>query len=134
MPSPTKPIPATCPECKRPEQILYACKYHSEAKTCSRCAAKFTARTKAAEKAGQQGATKAHDAAPAKSAAPTRPRLRSPSHGPRRPQAPPVKSPPAVVPQGRAVTLVLTVFSVAALRQVLALTESLQGVSVGLEG
>jgi len=46
MPSSKKPTPATCPECKRPDQVLYNCKYQPGAKYCQRCNAKFANRAK----------------------------------------------------------------------------------------
>lgn len=122
-----------CQKCGGEGEKLYKSKTHpgDYCKKCNKAAmnAAFNAK-----RTVQQGATKAHDAAKAKSAPPSKP---APPIAPPRPApAPsaPVKAPPAVVPQGRAVTLVLTVCSVAALRLVLALTESLDGVSVGLEG
>lgn len=85
MPSPKKPTPMECPECNRPDLILYSCKYHP-VKVCPRCSAKFAHRAKVAKATGQQSATKAHDAAKASAPTPSKPAAKTPA---------PVPPPPA---------------------------------------
>lgn len=130
MPTPKRPPieHGKCPHCGSDGVALRMSeKFFGGGRGCPKCYKRAQNAADRALKKGQQGATKAASAPkPAK----TPPSKASAPIAKGRPVPATLAPPVAPRAPGACVTLVLTVFSVAALRQVLALTDGLDGVSV----
>jgi len=122
-----------CQWCDAEGVLLYRSKSHL-GDYCKKCNKSAMNRATNEKRKVHQSATKAHDTAKGKSAPPSKAlaKIAQPRPAPA-PSA--IQTPaPTVAQSGRAVTLILTVHTINALRNLMAFTDGMYGVSVGLEG